>query len=401
MARNWVQQTGTGHLPHYVKRIEKHIRRSRPGLTDSQYIAMAVSQMKKFAAQGHPRAVAALAEWEAKKVEAHAIPNKRGKHKVNLSTPMRLRAKSRKKAAKEGKALPGGRFPVRNKAELSDAVRAIGRAKPEDKAKIKAFIRKRAKKLGAKGTVPETWKGKDAKLSADRTNEAIELAIQRGWVTFTENVVDLAAPGKKYRYKHGWILVNPGAGKAKKTLDRSPVGRGRGKPTPVMARSKTAKGSTVVQSPASAGSSSIVEKARPGWKSKISGGKKARDGEIVRNPQARYNRDQDIKAMKRASDFRRRLPGETREKAGGKPDVSKTERGSTVAKSKGTTARIKVTEGQKARMREIGDGLAVTRIKGGSNTRDALLKKGLIVKSGETETGQAIFRLTEKGRGLI
>jgi hypothetical protein len=45
-----------------------------------------------------------------------------------MATPNRLRQGARMLAAKRGQALPDGSFPIRNRAELSDAIQALGRA---------------------------------------------------------------------------------------------------------------------------------------------------------------------------------------------------------------------------------------------------------------------------------
>lgn len=68
---------------------------------------------------------------------------------IELAVPLNLRARARAAAAKKGQALPDGSFPIRNKVQLQKAKRAIGRAKPSKRAKVKAFIAKRAKALGA------------------------------------------------------------------------------------------------------------------------------------------------------------------------------------------------------------------------------------------------------------
>src|SRR5580704_3745905 len=60
----------------------------------------------------------------------------------------------RKKLAKSGDALPGGGFPIVNKQDLSNAERAIGRAKNPTAAK--SHIRQRAKALGVK--LSSKWK---------------------------------------------------------------------------------------------------------------------------------------------------------------------------------------------------------------------------------------------------
>jgi hypothetical protein len=71
---------------------------------------------------------------------------------------------TRKRLVKQGKALPdsgtgsGGRFPIRNANDLRKAIRAIGRARPEDRAKIKRFIMRRARELGLTHLIPDSWK---------------------------------------------------------------------------------------------------------------------------------------------------------------------------------------------------------------------------------------------------
>lgn len=55
--------------------------------------------------------------------------------------------KERKNLSKKGKAKPDGSFPIRNKKDLSNAKRDLGRA--GNKASDRAWINKRAKQLGA------------------------------------------------------------------------------------------------------------------------------------------------------------------------------------------------------------------------------------------------------------
>ena len=70
-------------------------------------------------------------------------------------------ADQRKEAAKSGEAMPDGSFPIKNKEDLANAVKAYGRAK--DKAAAKAHIIKRAKALGATDDLPMDWEGSTAK----------------------------------------------------------------------------------------------------------------------------------------------------------------------------------------------------------------------------------------------
>jgi hypothetical protein len=66
-----------------------------------------------------------------------------------------LDTKERKKLAEEGKALPDGSFPIRNREDLKDAVHSYGRA--NDKEEAKRWIKRRAKELNAGKELPEDW----------------------------------------------------------------------------------------------------------------------------------------------------------------------------------------------------------------------------------------------------
>ena len=73
--------------------------------------------------------------------------------------------KKRQALADAGKALPDGSFPIENKSDLANAIKAFGRAK--DPAKAKAHIIAQAKALGATDLLPDDWnvksKGADMK----------------------------------------------------------------------------------------------------------------------------------------------------------------------------------------------------------------------------------------------
>lgn len=73
--KNWVESNGS--LPNYICRIAKEIRKS--GKSTSTAIAMAISQVKRWAAGGEnvkadtrAKAAKALAQWEALKAKAKA-----------------------------------------------------------------------------------------------------------------------------------------------------------------------------------------------------------------------------------------------------------------------------------------------------------------------------------------
>lgn len=49
-------------------------------------------------------------------------------------------------------------YPISNVADLKNAIQAFGRSAPEDREKLKAFIKKRAKQLGQAQLIPDNWK---------------------------------------------------------------------------------------------------------------------------------------------------------------------------------------------------------------------------------------------------
>lgn len=71
-----------------------------------------------------------------------------------------ISAEQRRQAASRGQALPGGRFPIRNRTDLENAIRAVGRVRPNTeaaRAKVRRFIIRRAHALGLSNLIPDTW----------------------------------------------------------------------------------------------------------------------------------------------------------------------------------------------------------------------------------------------------
>jgi len=66
-----------------------------------------------------------------------------------------LDTEERRKLADQGKALPDGSFPIRDREDLKDAIRSYGRA--TDKAEAKRWIKRRARELNAEKELPEDW----------------------------------------------------------------------------------------------------------------------------------------------------------------------------------------------------------------------------------------------------
>lgn len=68
----------------------------------------------------------------------------------------RFTAKQRKQMASSGQAMPGGRYPIANKSDLRNAIRAVGRGKGDHNA-IRQHIIRRAKALGLSSMIPDNW----------------------------------------------------------------------------------------------------------------------------------------------------------------------------------------------------------------------------------------------------
>ena len=92
----------------------------------------------------------------------------------------------RKSLASQGKALPDGSFPIRNKSDLSNAIQAYGRA--GDKGRAKSWIIRRARALGATGMLPDSW-GVSKSESSD--NDDVMSDIEKG------DAVEFRVPVKK------------------------------------------------------------------------------------------------------------------------------------------------------------------------------------------------------------
>jgi peptidoglycan hydrolase-like protein with peptidoglycan-binding domain len=183
---NWWEKVGG--LPDLVTRIAKHLVSER-GKTESTAIATAISQVRKVCATGltfggrtpvHADTKAeyckAAAEIEAKRAAAKgksAVADSDlsaqdalslacyateklsvlaeqlgGDWIIDAIREREFSTSKRKRAAKKGTAMPDGSFPIESKQDLQNAMRAIGRAPKEKRAKVKAHIKRRAKAVG-------------------------------------------------------------------------------------------------------------------------------------------------------------------------------------------------------------------------------------------------------------
>ena len=94
-------------------------------------------------------------------------------------------AQQRKELASQGKAMPGGRYPIENGQDLHNAIHALGRGKGSHKA-IKSHIIKRAKALGLTSELPEGW------MSNSKGNKSTEAEVVKADASKdTETVQDI------------------------------------------------------------------------------------------------------------------------------------------------------------------------------------------------------------------
>ena len=89
-------------------------------------------------------------------VPPRKIPNKRGEMVDDFSLTKRgFTAEKRQALAAQGKALPDGSYPIENRTDLANAIKAVGRA--NNVAQVKAHIVAQAKRLGATDALPAEW----------------------------------------------------------------------------------------------------------------------------------------------------------------------------------------------------------------------------------------------------
>lgn len=184
--KNWVEKRGG--LPGSVRARARALKRKHPEWTLSHAIAVAINAVKysvkaddtklpgKQNQRGSVKARHArdYAKWEKMKnhteddmggldillADTSAGKKKKDKDKDTETgsgdTNTKLDENSRKKYASEGNALEDGSFPINNEQDLKNAVKALGRADPAKRDKVKAHIRKRARELGVSVNLANT-----------------------------------------------------------------------------------------------------------------------------------------------------------------------------------------------------------------------------------------------------
>ena len=126
----------------------------------------------------------------------------------------------RKDLAKKGEAMPNGKYPIRNRQDLKDAIRLSG-SSSMSKEEVKKWIKKRAKELNLEDELPEDWKvektmdiadahvlqresldgeTKNIVRTEDGVGEGIEKAITFKRTIYEEKGVEVVEEPNKYTY---------------------------------------------------------------------------------------------------------------------------------------------------------------------------------------------------------
>ncbi|HET6909837.1 MAG TPA: hypothetical protein VFH54_10905 [Mycobacteriales bacterium] len=101
---------------------------------------------------------------------------------------------TRQHATAVGDAMPGGRYPIRNKQDLSNAIRAVGRSKggAAGRAAVRRFIIKRAHALGADSMIPDTWNSDGTLKSSSSSDDSEDDHPGGHWTTAQDHAWDAA-----------------------------------------------------------------------------------------------------------------------------------------------------------------------------------------------------------------
>lgn len=97
------------------------------------------------------------------------------------------------------------RFPIGSRADVQNAIRAVGRVRPNTdaaRAQVRRYIMAQASKLGCSDEIPDSWKPDGSLELAGHASESQVLALA-GDDEAREVFIELAG-----HWKHGWIPVD-------------------------------------------------------------------------------------------------------------------------------------------------------------------------------------------------
>lgn len=113
-------------------------------------------------------------------------------------------AEKRNRAEKSGAAMPGGRYPIENEADLAKAIRAVGRAggsdgDEADRREVRRHVMKRARALGKADMIPDTWNSDGSLKTGGNTSGGTKNAVAarhgtRAWCEWVADAVPIEPP---------------------------------------------------------------------------------------------------------------------------------------------------------------------------------------------------------------
>ena len=110
-------------------------------------------------------------------------------------------AEKRNRAESSGAAMEGGRYPIENEQDLRNAIRAVGRARPNTDAernKVRRHIMKRARALGLSKLIPQSWNS-DGSLKKDGHAVVADGGSRVTWAEQVAQAVPLEPPAEWFR----------------------------------------------------------------------------------------------------------------------------------------------------------------------------------------------------------
>jgi len=106
---------------------------------------------------------------------------------------------------KKGEAMPGGRYPIRNRQDLKDAIRLSGMSKLP-KSEVRKWIKKRAKELNLESELPESWKqGSEDKI--EKAEQSFNLDVSFKNIEDAEIFKAFASDALKKANIDSWNIV--------------------------------------------------------------------------------------------------------------------------------------------------------------------------------------------------
>lgn len=118
---------------------------------------------------------------EASEIEAEA---------AEIALKRAYSEESRSAMANAGQALPDGSYPIKDEADLRNAIQAYGRAK--DKTAAKAHIMKRALALGLEDLIPMNWVSKEDmdKAKKESSEKSLDGAVKSEETEFLSSLME-------------------------------------------------------------------------------------------------------------------------------------------------------------------------------------------------------------------